>query len=165
MLEELLDEANYKLNQSFDENNILEYTFRVTKLKEEIDKVKIKINLLTHEFEVINEQINKKDTLFKKLYISITPEQSNYFKNELQASIISKDDFVRYVVDNFSDDEINKLLNAFQSLKSDVFDNYVKNNENVLFYIKLLLRRYNYKHWIDKYSEREIYSFSKSACF
>ena len=34
MLEELLDEANYKLNQSFDENNILEYTFRVTKLKE-----------------------------------------------------------------------------------------------------------------------------------
>ena len=164
MLEEMLDEVKYELNQALDENSILEYTFRVTKLKEEIDKEKIKINKLTHEFEVIEEQRNKEDTLFKKLYISITPKQLNYFKNELQVDITSKDDFIKYVLDNFSDDEINELLNSFHSLKSDDFDNYVK-YENVLFNIKLLLRRYNYKHWIDKYSEKEIYSFIRGNDF
>ena len=125
-----LSEDEIKLTNASNEDDKIEYQFRITKLKENISKVNTKIRKLEAiEKENKKQQIenDRVDKLFKKLYITLNYQQLQVLKLRFPSDNKSKDDIIRHIAENSSEDEINEIINENFSIQKDSFEANRKN--------------------------------------
>ena len=102
-----------KLDGATNEDDIIEYKFAILKLDETLDIVNGKLqNLRFKRFNLIKQQEEKerKNKLFKKLYITLTDKELQLLYSYFTDIPNSRDDIISYLIDNYLENDINQLL-------------------------------------------------------
>ena len=110
---ELKKEYEYKLSNSTNEEDIVDLKYQIIKLNEKIDIAADKIhelNIKKAKLEIQQKENEKKDNLFKKLYISLTDVPLLSLRVMFPDYGKSREEIVTYLVNNFSEYQINDLL-------------------------------------------------------
>lgn len=110
-------EYEEKLDIAITEDDKIDCRFNILKIKETLNKVRAKIDelyLKKAELERQQEKREKKDKLFKKLYITFTDPQLKLLHEEFNNVPYSRDELLRYLVDNYSEYEINNLIKRLE---------------------------------------------------
>lgn len=125
-LEKQIQDAKIALERTNDENQILDYKFKIKKLQTElIPKLKNKINKLEHEQEVLNakkqakrQEQQQKDNLLKKLYLELDSEilsrLPNRLNNYFSLSLQSIENSLRYIIENFNDEDLYSFIFEYE---------------------------------------------------
>lgn len=109
----LKHEYEEKLLSATDEDDIIDFNYQIMKLNERLDNVMDKIQKLrieNAELKIQQEEKEKRDKLFKKLYITLTDVQLQSFAYMFPEVSDSRDEIIRYLVNNYSESEIDELL-------------------------------------------------------
>ena len=132
-------EYEEKLDIAITEDDKIDCRFNILKIKETLNKVRAKIDelyLKKAELERQQEKREKKDKLFKKLYITFTDPQLKLLHEEFNNVPYSRDELLRYLVDNYSEYEINNLIKRLEEKYefSKKLYSTLKSNELELLY-------------------------------
>ena len=136
-LEEQLSIAETKIKHISDENEMLEYKFLIKKLKnDEIPSAQIKVNFLTKKEEELNakkqalhEEKQRKDKLFKKLYVELDDKFLPKLFNHFELNDHSNENNLRTLVNNYPEKDI---LNYITVIKTwDEFEEMNNTTESI----------------------------------
>ena len=130
-LEKQLQNAKEGLKDAFTEDEKIDYQFKILRLNEKISKVKDEIAILEQQKlkKIVDKTEKQKDNerknkLFKKLYVKLDDESLNVLSEHYQVNFKNKEDFIRYLVNNFSEKDINDVLldnKVNEFIKSNTF--------------------------------------------
>lgn len=123
-LKRQLIDAESKLKQVTNDEDIIEYKFKIKKLTEDyIPNAQDKIDKLLHESEIESakirlqqEKIEEKNMLFKKLYVQLDDNLILKLVNHFKLSGSSNEENLRLLVDGHSENEI---YNAIEFIKKE----------------------------------------------
>ncbi len=134
LLNNQINEAEQGIIQSTTENEKIDFQFRAMKLKEKIKPVTNKYNLLLNEEKerkIKQEEKEKKDNLFKRLYVTLDDNQIKNLRNYCFKFNLNKDDIIKDLINKYSEEEIQEILDEikeFDSIKfslSKIYDEYI----------------------------------------
>ena len=123
-LKEQIKDLEKKLEDAVTEDEKIDYEFKIMKLNEKIPIVKNNIDSLKQEkLKIIGKEKEKerKEKLFKKFYVNFDEESLNVLSEHYQINLKDKDDFIRYLVNNYKESEILEVLIAHER-KNKIFD-------------------------------------------
>ena len=165
-----------------DKNDIMEYEYALLKLNEVLTEVKNKIDLLNiikrnqELFEL--EEIERKDKLFKKLFVTLTVKQIKLLYSYYSNILPLREDIILYLVDNYSENQINDIiikLERKEKLSYTLLANLSNHQLKLLFdftrpKLNLVNCEFEYiyaqtkviSYLCENYSENEIYSLLKN---
>ena len=166
-----------KLDGATNEDDIIEYKFAILKLDETLDIVNGKLqNLRFKRFNLIRQQEEKerKNKLFKKLYITLPDSKLKLLYSYFTDIPNSRDDIISYLVDNFSENDINQILiklekreELFKELSAnltkpqlELLYNYIQPKLNLVYsaYASFEYSQTEFIYYLcDNYHEEEIY--------
>lgn len=115
VLKEQLNRSKKKLRGLIDEDEIIKCKFNIIKLKESIAEVKQKISKLKQEkikMQQEQKKKEKKEKLYMKLYVELDEKSLSIISDCLKYNSIldeeyqDKDEFLWYLINNYSYDEI-----------------------------------------------------------
>ena len=110
---ELKQDYEQKLVSATNEDDIIDFKYQIMRLNEKLGHVADKIQKLrieSAELEIQQKENEKKDKLFKKLYISLSDVQVQSFMYMFPDMGESREEIIKYLVNNYSESEINDLL-------------------------------------------------------
>lgn len=158
-------EFEEKLAIATTEEDIIDCRFNILKIKETLNKVRVKIDelyLKKAEIERQQEKRERKDKLFKKLYVTFTDLQLELLHSKCDNIPYSRDEILRYLVDNYSEYEIYNLVkrleekhNLSKKLYATLTDTQLELlYDNFRFVDRSITKLVNYLS--ENYSEEEI---------
>lgn len=110
---ELKQDYEQKLVSATNEDDIIDFKYKIRRLNEKlghvVDKIQ-KLRIENAELEIQQKENEKKDKLFKKLYIFLSDVQVQSFMYMFQDMGESREEIIKYLVNNYSESEINDLL-------------------------------------------------------
>lgn len=119
-LEEQLQDAKIGLKNATNEDDKIDYQFKIVKLNEKIPAVKNKVDALEQpelkrierkrEKENENERKNK---LFKKLYVQLNDDEIGVLSEYYGVMYEDKDKIIRFLVNNFHENGIYDVLRKY----------------------------------------------------
>lgn len=119
-LQNLINEYEEQLRHVTNENDRVEYQYRIMKIKEEIPQLNVKLSELRRDEEI---RLNK-EFFFKKLYVlddSKIQFLLNYIRvimnRDVDVKKMSKDEVIMYILDNCSPDSVNDILNKGEEVR------------------------------------------------
>lgn len=178
-LKNQLHEAEDKLKQSTNKDEILDYKFKIKKIKKEyIPQVQNKLNKLIQEETKLKaerkaqqNENKRKERLFKKLYVELDDELLKELCVHCSLKEASTEDNLRTLINNYSEQEIFGFIEDIQikneeikrkkrlydelsfevdnKILQKVFDHFQLNKSSTEDNLRLL---------INKYDEQEIYN-------
>lgn len=177
---ELKQEYEQKLVSATNEDDIIDFKYQIMRLNEKLEYVADKIQKLrieNDELEIQQKENEKKDKLFKKLYISLSDVQMQSFMYMFPDIEESREEIIKYLVDNYSESEINDLLIQISELlekeiekRDELFD---KLNEDLSDYQINTLKNFDYEipstrtevinYLLSNFSEEEINDIIKKV--
>ena len=106
-------EYEEKLLNATDEDDIIDFKYQIIRLTEKLEHVKDKIEKLHGEDikrEIQQKENEKRDKLFKKLYVSLSDVQVQSFIYMFPDVAESREEIIKYLVNNYSESQINDFI-------------------------------------------------------
>jgi len=110
---ELKCEYEQKLIGATNDDDIIDFKYQLMRLDEKLKNVEDKIeelSILNAEREIQQKENEKKDKLFKKLYISLSDVQVQSLIYMFPDVDESREEIIKYLVNNYSESQINELI-------------------------------------------------------
>lgn len=108
IIQEEIIETRYNLNQSENEEDIINYKFKLKRLNEELNTTKAQII----ELKNVQKENQWKDFLFKKLYVEIDDGEIISLSKFTSSECVTKEQILRYIVDNYNKEDIDKFISG-----------------------------------------------------
>ena len=108
------------LSQANDENDRIEYKYRLMKLEERLPIVKKQYDKLFGEnkqFEAKREKEEKRNQLYKKLYVQLNDDEIAVLSEGYGINYDNKDKIIRFLVNKYTENEIYGVLNSANAQK------------------------------------------------
>ena len=168
-------DAEEKLKQATNENEILDYKFKIKKIKNEyIPQTKNKLNNLIQEEakleserKVQQEENQRKERLFKKLYVELDDELINELCNNFSLNESSTENNLRLLVDKYSEKEIYSEVSA---IERELKENDIKKSFRELLFntldeneVDLISNNFNLKKSKESVIEYLIYNYDNKT--
>jgi len=123
-LKRLLKENRNKLNASSDENDKIEYEYNIIQLEKDISSVSTELNELKIKYQeeqyairLANEDKERKEFLFKKLVVKLSPMEKLILKEYYDLNNLSDEAMLKTIIEEYTENEI---LKAIENYKIDL---------------------------------------------
>lgn len=103
-----LKENEFKLKEAKNEDEKIEYQYRIIKLKEKINDIE---NTIKQQ-----EDCKNKEELFKKLYVELNDSQLDAF-SIFGINYNNKEDFIRFLINKYDENQIYNFLSFIERKK------------------------------------------------
>ena len=119
---------------------IIECKYDLIKINEKIQDMEDRIHILEKEIQ----KEKQKELHYKELYITLT-ENMHIFNKVFKISEWSNEESIRYLLDNYTEQQLYRILDLFNILDSIVFDNFVDDFHMDNQPLNILLNKYEDK--------------------
>lgn len=130
---------------------IIECKYDLIKVNEKIQDLNDKLHILEKKIRIEEEKRleeerkqKQKELHYKELYIELT-ESMPIFDKVFKITEWSNEESVRYLLDNYTEQQLKKILRLYDFLDSFVFDEFIHDFHTVHTPINILLNNYEIK--------------------
>lgn len=123
-LNRLLQENKNKLNSTSDEDDKIEYRYNIIQLEKDISLVSTELNELKIKYQeeqeairLENEDKERKEFLFKKLVVTLSPTEKLILKEYYDLNNLSDEAMLKTIIEEYTENEI---LKAIENYKIDL---------------------------------------------
>ena len=123
-LNRLLQENKNKLNSTSDEDDKIEYRYNIIQLEKDISLVSTELNELKIKYQeeqesirLENEDKERKEFLFKKLVVTLSPTEKLILKEYYGLNNLSDEAMLKTIIEEYTENEI---LKAIENYKIDL---------------------------------------------
>lgn len=110
------------LSQANNENDKIEYKYHLMKLEERliiVEKQYGKLQVENKQFEVKREKEEKRNQLYKKLYIQLSDNEISVLSEGYGINYDNKDKIIRFLVNKYTEKEIYDVLTNYKNLQKE----------------------------------------------
>ena len=125
------NELKRKLELPQSRENIIEYKYDLIKINEKIQDLDDKLHILEKKIQIEKEKKleeekkqKQKELHYKEFYIILT-ENMHIFNKFFKITEWTNEKSVGYLLDNYTEQQLYEILNLFNFLDSQVFDNFI----------------------------------------
>ena len=135
ILKKEIKENKEKLNDATDEKDIIEYSFIITRLEEQLPKLnkeltelKIKYQEEQARIRIENIKQEQQELLFKKLYVTLSPIEKLVLKEHYNLNNLSDEAMLKTICAEYSESEIFKVIENYETNLRQNLDTSLKSN-------------------------------------
>lgn len=134
-LTRLLKENKNKLNTATNENDRIEYAFNIKQLEKDISSVSKELNEFKIKFEeeqerikIENEENERKEFLFKKLSVKLSPIEILILKEHFDLSNLTNEAMLKTISNEYTEDMIFQAIENYKTDLHQTLDNSITFN-------------------------------------